>query len=196
MSPPPTPLPIHIRPATPHDIPTIATISVRAFWNDPLYAYTNPWRLSHPDSFRNHFLRRTRERYWTPSWRFVVAEVDTSEARGEASEGEGGDGGEGNGKREVVGFTCWHREHGDLKKGVGIGIVGMAVRTPYLLSPHQYLLTPPEPPYQPREKTSLTQTIYRPGANARNPRKQIRRPPRPGQKRLQAQSSQVDRGGA
>ncbi|MDI1484888.1 MAG: hypothetical protein OHK93_000022 [Ramalina farinacea] len=67
---------MHTRPATPADIPTIATISAAAFQNDELYNFTNPYFRTHQRNFRDYFLRRARIRFWTPGFVFYVAETD------------------------------------------------------------------------------------------------------------------------
>ncbi|KAF6219096.1 hypothetical protein HO133_004921 [Letharia lupina] len=87
---------MHIRPATPSDFPSAASISVLCFWNDELYDYTNPWREQHPDHFRSLFLRRHKIRFVTPGYVFHVAVTD---------EGDQNHKGEG----KVVAFAVWER---------------------------------------------------------------------------------------
>lgn len=87
---------MHIRPATPSDFPSAASISVLCFWNDELYDYTNPWREQHPDHFRSLFLRRHKVRFVTPGYLFHVAVTDEGDQN---HEGEG----------TVVAFAVWER---------------------------------------------------------------------------------------
>ena len=87
---------MHIRPATPSDFSSTASISVPCFWNDELYDYTNPWRERYPDHFRASFLRRHKLRFVTPGYVFHVAVTDAGD---QGHEGEG----------VVVGFAVWER---------------------------------------------------------------------------------------
>ncbi|KAK4696151.1 hypothetical protein P7C71_g1721, partial [Lecanoromycetidae sp. Uapishka_2] len=87
---------MHIRPAKPEDFSSTASMSVDAFWNDELYAYTNTWRGEYPDHFRDLFLRRHRQLYWTPGYIVFVAVTD-AEDNGHT---EGG---------TVVGYAIWER---------------------------------------------------------------------------------------
>ncbi|CAD6591906.1 MAG: hypothetical protein ASARMPREDX12_005488 [Alectoria sarmentosa] len=77
---------MHIRPATPSDISSTASISTLCFWNDELYVYTNPWRERYPDHFRALFLRRHKLRLVTPGYVFLVAVTDEGD-RGHEGEG-------------------------------------------------------------------------------------------------------------
>ena len=87
---------MHIRPVTPEDFSSTASISVDAFWNDELYDYTNRWRAQYPDHFRDSFLRRHRLNYWSPSTTFHVAVTD----HGDEGHVPGG---------KVVGYSVWER---------------------------------------------------------------------------------------
>ena len=90
---------MHTRPATPSDFPDIADISVLSFWNDELYAFTNPYKTTYPSDFRSFFLRRTHLRHWTPGFVYQVAVTD----EGDAGHVHGG---------KVVGFANWFRKTG------------------------------------------------------------------------------------
>lgn len=87
---------MHIRPVKPEDLSSTASISVDAFWNDELYAYTNVWREQFPIDFRNLFLRWHQLRYWSPGYVFHVAVTD----EGDHGHEEGG---------KVVGYAIWER---------------------------------------------------------------------------------------
>lgn len=88
---------MHIRPATPSDFSSTASLSVPCLWNDELYEYTNPYRENYPDQFRSLFLRRHKLRFVTPGFVFHVAITD-----------DGDDGHEGEGR--VVGYAVWERK--------------------------------------------------------------------------------------
>ncbi|MCJ1454170.1 hypothetical protein MMC28_004521 [Mycoblastus sanguinarius] len=87
---------MHTRPATPADFSATASLSVDCFWDDELFAYTNPWRRQYPDHFRDSSLRRHRLRYWSPGFIFHVAVTDD----GDEGHKEGG---------TVVGYAIWQR---------------------------------------------------------------------------------------
>ena len=99
-------LPISLRLATPHDIPSIASISASTLADDNLFAYLHPGRLSYPTSFRNQFLRRTKLRFYTPGFVYVVAVSTTYLEEKVKEDGEYEDKREG----EVLGFACFSRQ--------------------------------------------------------------------------------------
>ena len=88
---------MHLRPATPADASTTASMSVDSFWNDEFYVHINPWRAQYPDDFRDSFLRRKRLRLWSFDFISHVAVTD------EGDEGHlpGG---------RVVGYAQWERK--------------------------------------------------------------------------------------
>lgn len=134
---------MHTRPAQPTDIPTIATISARAFQSDELYNFTFPYFREHQRDFRDYFLRRTRLRYWTPGYVFYVAETDagdhpvnspTNPDDAKRGGGGGGEEVEGGGERaeEVVGFALYN-----LQPPAGASLLASS---PPLLTPYTAVL--------------------------------------------------------
>ncbi|KAL6720921.1 hypothetical protein ACLMJK_000020 [Lecanora helva] len=87
---------MHIRDVIPADFSETASMSVDAFWDDELYAYTNPLRAQYPNDFRDLFLRRHRLRYWSSGYIFHVAVTDD----GDQDHISGG---------KVVGYAIWSR---------------------------------------------------------------------------------------
>ena len=95
------------RPATAADFPAIADIALAAFWDDELYAFTNPHHVQYPHHFRDSFLRRFQSRYWTPGHVFFVAETEDADIEQEAVQGS---------SKQVIGFALWLLEHGTGSK--------------------------------------------------------------------------------
>lgn len=86
---------MHLRPATPADLPRCATIWNDAFVDDELARYLAPYAADHPLSNRQFRLAKVRDHYYAPnSWTFVcVSDSNDSVAA----------------KDEILGFANWVR---------------------------------------------------------------------------------------
>ncbi|KAJ5979813.1 GNAT family acetyltransferase [Penicillium waksmanii] len=95
---------IHIRPATPNDLPFIADIAAQAMLHDELFIHLCPHRHTYYADFRTAFLRRLKIRLYTPGYVMLVAVESKSES-------ESGDHGARDRDRDerVRGYAVWSR---------------------------------------------------------------------------------------
>lgn len=76
------------------DLPRVAEILTRAFWNDGMFGDTiHPHRKAHPEGMELYWLRRARVNFWDYTWKFLVGVMP-----------DGQEGGE-----KIVGIAQWAR---------------------------------------------------------------------------------------
>lgn len=69
---------MHVRLCTAADLPTFATISAAAMYNDEVIVNTAPGREQYYTSYRYYFLLRTRMRFYSGQW-LMLAVTDEND---------------------------------------------------------------------------------------------------------------------
>ncbi|CAN8096463.1 unnamed protein product [Discula destructiva] len=89
-----------LRDARYSELPRVAEILTRAFWNDPLFGHViHPHREEHPGGMELYWLRRARVNYWDYTWKWLVA-VDLDK----------------HGNDSIIGVAQWSRVGEDNRK--------------------------------------------------------------------------------
>lgn len=64
----------HIREASYWDLPQIAHVLAKAFWDDNIFGdLIHPYREKFPDTMALYWLRKARVKFWNYRWKFIVA---------------------------------------------------------------------------------------------------------------------------
>ncbi|MCJ1240584.1 hypothetical protein MMC14_008588 [Varicellaria rhodocarpa] len=88
---------MRIRLARRSDIPTLASIASAAFLHEPIYDHFSPLRFQYPDDYHTFWVNFWRGKLASAGNTVFVAQTDAS------------DEGEGENRKEVVGFSTWYR---------------------------------------------------------------------------------------
>lgn len=86
------------------DLPQVADIGAEALWNDEIVQYLAPNRNKYPLSHRDHYLHRTKKRFFAGD-RLVVAVTDERDDSWSGTE-------------EIAGFSYWSDTLNTSKPGV------------------------------------------------------------------------------
>lgn len=115
LSQPPGPqkLEVKLRYATRSDIPYIADVAAQAMLDDEWFEYVCPERRRHYTSFRDAFLRRTKQRFVNKGWCLIVAVASPSASNRTVLGDEGMGKNDANEDEFVLGYCGWERRGDD-----------------------------------------------------------------------------------